>query len=743
MTYSHDNGDTWSAPSSLPTSVGLNGNFRIVSGSQGVFVTKAAGGAGTAITYDCFYQQEGSSWWSQFNLGITGTTRALGYAPEPTVLDSGVLIKQGSTLWCYRDGSWETRDGLSSFTVGPSGELLAYDSSRYRTSWDAGVTFGPWTPVPRPSSLSTGATIGKCAGSKGAVTVFWSDGVWQAGRAGSDEPLQWVGGTHHLPLNGEIGNNDDIRIYCETWPAGSAIQVELVYSLDGGVSWLVAPMATDGPKGNNDGWMVNLGSFPYETTIQYVVVADDSLGTKLWDNDGGSDYLAEVNPATLVHWFGNSYHWPEDGQIRDTDDLWINAESGPLGAALEANVVYSVDAGVSWQVAPMSYQGQSGENDTWSVNFGSFELGTVVQYALWAVDEAGADLWDNNGGSDYFATVDVTSTNVVQSPEDGALSSADDLVVTLIAGGDDRGYQSVDVVYSLDGKQWVSVPLVLTVEETFDRWEVNLGQFAPGTIVQYALVGTNPGGSQYWYNNTRWNYRTIVASDATNLTFTGPNDQVTVSSESSSYWAEWKAFDGELGSSWSSGNQSLPAWIGYEFDVPTYVDSYLLLANYYGAPKEFEFQGYNGSDWVTLDARSGETEWHNEWRSYSVANPGSYTNYRLWVSSTLSSGVGIAEIRLVSAFDVRDATEGGEFSVVLDVAASFESAEVQYSLDGGTWLSAGMARVALDRFDRWEANLGAMAPGTAVSYRVVGIDAAGNQRVFDDYGMDFTAEVTP
>ena len=224
-----------------------------------------------------------------------------------------------------------------------------------------------------------------------------------------------IGGTYHWPLDGELDATDDLWINTETWPDGSASTVEVVYSADGGSSWFVADMTWNGTTpgwylhgqaNTNDVWHVNLGTFPEGTTIQYALVATKYDGAEIWDNNGGEDFLATVNPGGPVNSVGNTYHLPLDGEIDEGDNLWIYSETSPVGWADGVDVVYSTDGGSTWAVAPMSANGSNGDHDVWSVNLGTFPRGTTIQYAVAAEDLVNdVTIWDNNGGADYLAIV--------------------------------------------------------------------------------------------------------------------------------------------------------------------------------------------------------------------------------------------------------------------------------------------------------------------------------------------------
>ncbi|MEM1179870.1 MAG: discoidin domain-containing protein [Acidobacteriota bacterium] len=127
---------------------------------------------------------------------------------------------------------------------------------------------------------------------------------------------------------------------------------------------------------------------------------------------------------------------------------------------------------------------------------------------------------------------------------------------------------------------------------------------------------------------------------------------VTTSGIFSSQYDAWRAFDASSSTMWISQVFETPAWIAYDFGQPRVVTRYSI-KNTNGpvlvsrAPKDFEFQGFDGSDWVTLDARLGETDWvSGQPRTYDVANPGLYSNYRLYITDDNDVREGVVVISI-------------------------------------------------------------------------------------------------
>ena len=113
--------------------------------------------------------------------------------------------------------------------------------------------------------------------------------------------------------------------------------------------------------------------------------------------------------AAAVQWVGSTYHWPFNGSITPSSEVWINTESWPMGAAVGGRVVYSTDHGATWHSVNMSKNGTADNNDRWHVNLGAFPSGTTIRYA---VEVTSSSRWDNNSGQDYHATVNTADGEI-------------------------------------------------------------------------------------------------------------------------------------------------------------------------------------------------------------------------------------------------------------------------------------------------------------------------------------------
>ena len=214
--------------------------------------------------------------------------------------------------------------------------------------------------------------------------------------------LQWIGNTYAYPASNAATAADDVWINTETWQIANGQSAQVGYSVDGGATYAFKYLDWWYNDANNSHWHINLGKFPAGTTIRYYVSAKQGA-TELYDMNGGSGYTLTIK-APSVQWAGNVWNWPLNGQIKPTDDFWVNIETWPKGSANYARVVFSTD-GVNWFSSDMTIGGQIGNNDWWHVNLGKFASRKTIQYAIEVRDANGKSIWANNNGANYRATV--------------------------------------------------------------------------------------------------------------------------------------------------------------------------------------------------------------------------------------------------------------------------------------------------------------------------------------------------
>jgi hypothetical protein len=124
---------------------------------------------------------------------------------------------------------------------------------------------------------------------------------------------------------------------------------------------------------------------------------------------------------------------------------------------------------------------------------------------------------------------------------------------------------------------------------------------------------------------------------------TTPSDTVASSTGAA---GAWEVFDGTEATYVRIAGKS--GWVSYTYDSGTrVVDAYWLQSSSDGSsvpeatPSAWVLEGYNGSTWITLDSRTGETGWGaGETRFYEFANQTGYSAYRFrWTANAGGPGV--------------------------------------------------------------------------------------------------------
>ena len=231
----------------------------------------------------------------QTALDGAGNSHVLGYLSAATGGGLYAARKAAGGAWSapalFEAGS-SMASGLQAIGNSLVAVFGAYDQvQNCRVSSNGG---GAW------SAAQPAGVIGGSAGadlSDGAdMHVFFVGGATlSTGGHGQGDPMQWTGNVHSWPAAGGIAAGDELWINAETWPAGAASELYLVYSADG-VAWRSAELTLAGLAGNNDAWHADLGGFPAGAHVRYAIRVIDNRGQVTWLNNGGRDYHAYVNP---------------------------------------------------------------------------------------------------------------------------------------------------------------------------------------------------------------------------------------------------------------------------------------------------------------------------------------------------------------------------------------------------------------------------------------------------------------
>jgi len=127
-----------------------------------------------------------------------------------------------------------------------------------------------------------------------------------------------------------------------------------------------------------------------------------------------------------------------------------------------------------------------------------------------------------------------------------------------------------------------------------------------------------------------------------------------------------QAFDGNNNTKWLAWADAATLSYTFASGVSHTVTQYRITsandtATYTGrAPKDWTLQGWNGSAWVTVDTQTNQAETANfTTRTYNVATPGSYSQYRLNISANNGGGgiIQLAELQLMAASGTQTAAK--------------------------------------------------------------------------------------
>ena len=155
--------------------------------------------------------------------------------------------------------------------------------------------------------------------------------------------------------------------------------------------------------------------------------------------------------------------------------------------------------------------------------------------------------------------------------------------------------------------------------------------------------------------------------------YTTPSGIVAASSEYEGTASAWQAFDhgtgptdaGFFGHSWGSSVTTFPHWLSYQFTISKTIVKYRLYATEYPtyAPKDWTFEGWDGSSWVVLDTRINQINNWATYNEYTFTNTTAYIKYRLNISGS-NSGTGYVAVDEFQMF------EGTSYTPAFSVATN-------------------------------------------------------------------------
>jgi len=196
--------------------------------------------------------------------------------------------------------------------------------------------------------------------------------------------IDWIGDSAASPAAPAAG--ETISLSAQTWPRGAGQSGFALFSAGG--AWSGIPLAKAGVTNGNDLWRGTLGRLPAGTAVEWVAAVEDGAGMTRYDNNLGSNYAFTVAAGSPLAFFGGAYHWPADGSLTSTNNLWLNVFASPAQTLVEAHADYAVNGWV-WERTPLSFRQLDGTNEWWHADLGTMPPASTVFYAFDALDGAG------------------------------------------------------------------------------------------------------------------------------------------------------------------------------------------------------------------------------------------------------------------------------------------------------------------------------------------------------------------
>lgn len=146
-----------------------------------------------------------------------------------------------------------------------------------------------------------------------------------------------------------------------------------------------------------------------------------------------------------------------------------------------------------------------------------------------------------------------------------------------------------------------------------------------------------------FYSTNQNAYAQYTADVVPTMTgYTTPSGIASASSEYGSGYEAWRTFDDiDNGYGWNTTPQYVTTgWLAYEFPIVNKICKYTLKSRNGAAvflpeaPKDWTFEGWNGSSWVVLDTRSNITGWaEGAAKEFTFPNSTAYIKYRINVTA--------------------------------------------------------------------------------------------------------------
>ncbi len=205
--------------------------------------------------------------------------------------------------------------------------------------------------------------------------------------------------------------------------------------------------------------------------------------------------------------YGPFKHMDDSGQTR-TFSVFLNDDYPGLKA--EVGIRINDD---EWTTYPMWHGGHYNGNSRWYVSYPTpFPDHAVVQYYFHAWDDWGFEMWDSNGGDNYFfLTTPIGPLAWTGNTRDNSgegyypRSYLEIQTETWPAGAAINSY----IVYTHEGADgWKVQPMYVNGQAyNNDIWNGGFIGYTLGGWIEYAIVSFDAFGHAFWDNNDGANHR--------------------------------------------------------------------------------------------------------------------------------------------------------------------------------------------------------------------------------------------
>ena len=503
-----------------------------------------------------------------------------------------------------------------------------------------------------------------------------------------------------------VNFTDSPVVHCDATDAGSGIAtVTLYYRMDGG-TW--NPVSMSHTTGNQYEGSIPVQS--WNTFVEYYIVAQDTAGNSVTDNNSGSYYSYTVGDNTDPV-ASNVDHSPDP--VSSTDSVTVGCDVTDTGSGVNTVTLwYQVDSGGWSSVAMSNTAGNHYEGVIGIQAYNAF-----VEYYIVAMDVAGNSVTEDNGGSYYsYTVIDGTPPNITSiSHSPIPVQYTDSPTVGCDVTDPESGVGTVTLYYRVNGGGWSTLVMGHTAGV---HYEASIPAQSWGDSVEYYVNATDSSGN-FAVNDNGGSYYSYTVQDNTDPIISNIDrtpiaveytDTPTVSCDVNDpgsgidYVRLYYRLDG---GSWTWVTMTNP--IGNHYETILSAQSYNTLVEYYFVARD------NAGNQATDD------------------NTGSYYNYRVDdftnpVISNIGQTPGTVEYSDSPVIDC-DVTDAG---------SSVATVVLYYRVDGGGWTPVVMSPTAGDNYD------GAIPPqvrNSLVEYYINATDNADNWVIDDNLGSYYSYTV--